>query len=254
MTSTAPVATLRRPSLPRTAGPVLAALLLALVALLATAPRAAAHNSLLGTDPEDGATVATPPARVTLTFDQPAQAIGTEVVVLGPDGGTVSTGTPELVDSTVAQALADDLPAGAYTVQWRVTSADGHPLSGELTFTASAPTPPQAAEPEAPSSSAPPVAPEPTSTTAGSATAGPSGATSAELSPQQEVVEDEDAGLEAGVVAVMVVAVLAAGAVAVFVVRERRRSAAGRAASGAGDDGDGDGRDDGDDRDGRAGR
>lgn len=244
----------RRTSLPRAAGPVLAALLLALVALLATAPRAAAHNSLLGTDPEDGATVATPPARVTLTFDQPAQAIGTEVVVLGPDGGTVSTGTPELVDSTVAQALADDLAAGTYTVQWRVTSADGHPLSGELTFTASAPTPPQAAEPEAPSSSAPPVAPEPTSTTAGSATTGSPGATSAELSPQQEVVEDEDAGLEAGVVAAVVVAVLAAGAVAVFVVRERRRSAAGRAATGGDGGGEDEGHDGDADRDGRAER
>ncbi|QZN85563.1 copper resistance CopC family protein [Cellulomonas sp. C5510] len=248
MTPTAPAAALRRTTLPRAAGPVLAALLLALVALLATAPRAAAHNSLLGTDPEDGATVAAPPARVTLTFDQPAQAIGTEVVVLGPDGGTVSTGTPELVDSTVAQALVDDLPAGVYTVQWRVTSADGHPLSGELTFTASAPTPPQAAEPEAPSS-APPAEPEPTSTTAG----GP-GATAATLSPQQEVVEDEDAGLEAGVVAVVVVAVLAAGAVAVFVVRERRRSAAGRAASGGDGGGEDEGHDGDADRDGRAER
>lgn len=244
MTPSAPVAVLRRALQPRAARLVLAVLLLALATLLASAPRASAHNALQGTDPEDGATVATPPARVTLTFDQPAQAIGTEVVVLGPDGSTVSTGTPELVDDTVAQALAADLPAGDYTVQWRVTSADGHPLSGELTFTASAPTPPQVAEPEASSSPAPSAA-----TTPGSAaTAGAQDPASDEASPsatvsaQQEVVEDEDAGLEAGVVAAIVVAVLAAGAVALFVVRERRRSAAGH--DGAGDD----------DRDGRAGR
>jgi hypothetical protein len=30
-------------------------------------------------------------------------------------------------------------PAGRYTVDWRVTSADGHPITGSLAFTAQAP-------------------------------------------------------------------------------------------------------------------
>jgi methionine-rich copper-binding protein CopC len=192
---------------------VLLPALLALLVLLAGAPRAAAHNTLQGTDPADGSTVDTPPSHVTLTFDQPAQALGTEVVVLGPDGAVASTGSAELVDTTVAQALAGGLAAGTYTVQWRVTSADGHPLSGELTFTAAAPSPaateaPPTADPTEPA----PVAPSPAAT----------------ISAQQEVVEDEDTGLEAGVVAAIVVAVRAASAVAVFVVRERRRSGTDR--------------------------
>ena len=37
--------------------------------------------------------------------------------------------------TTVTQPLAGGLPAGAYTVEWRVTSADGHPLSGTFGFT-----------------------------------------------------------------------------------------------------------------------
>lgn len=202
----------------RRAAAPLAVLLLLLAGLLLTAVRADAHNALQSTDPADGSTVATPPTHVTLTFDQPAQALGTEIVVLGPDGSTVSTGTPELVDSTVAQALATDLPAGAYTVQWRVTSADGHPLSGELTFTAEAGTTP---EPE-PTTAAPTedAAPTPDATTPAAVAPSPVATTSA----QQEMVEDEDAGLAAGAVAAIVVGVLAAGAVTVFVVRERRRS------------------------------
>lgn len=201
----------------RTGGPltlVLLPALLALLVLLAGAPRAAAHNTLLGTDPADGSTVDTPPSHVTLTFDQPAQALGTEVVVLGPDGAVASTGSAELVDDTVAQALAGGLAAGTYTVQWRVTSADGHPLSGELTFTAAAAAPVEAvaAPPTADPTEAAPVAPSPTAT----------------ISAQQELADDEDAGLEAGVIAAIVVAVLAAGAVAVFVVRERRRSGTDR--------------------------
>ncbi len=198
-------------------------LVLVLAGLLLTAVRADAHNSLQSTDPADGSTLATPPTRVTLTFDQPAQALGTEIVVVGPDGATVSTGTAELVDSTVAQALVADLPAGAYTVQWRVTSADGHPLSGELSFTAEAGTTPEpttapttapAADPtadpgtDAPTRDASPVAPSPDATT----------------TAQEETTEDEDAGIAAGAVAAIVVAVLAAAAVTVFVVRERRRS------------------------------
>jgi hypothetical protein len=39
------------------------------------------------------------------------------------------------VDNEVRQSLAGG-PAGAYTVVWRVTSADGHPVSGTFAFTA----------------------------------------------------------------------------------------------------------------------
>jgi methionine-rich copper-binding protein CopC len=212
--STARAVARPRPAAAPRAAAVLLAVLLALAAVLLGATRADAHNTLQGTDPADGSTVATPPTHVTLTFDQPAQALGTEIVVLGPDGSTVSTGTAELVDTTVAQALAADLPAGDYTVQWRVTSADGHPLSGELTFTASAA-----------SATAAPETPDPTTTTMTEATEEPV-APSADATPseQEQLAEDEDAGLEAGVIVAIVVAVLAAAAVTVFVVRERRRS------------------------------
>ena len=200
------------PSAGRVAAVVLAALL-ALAAVLRPAGRADAHNALQGTDPADGSTVDVPPAQITLTFDQPAQALGTEIAVVGPDGATVSTGDAQLVDSTVTQALAADLPAGAYTVQWRVTSADGHPLSGELAFTASNGAAP-AAEPTAEAT------PEPEMTTQ---TVEPAPVTET-VAPAEELAEDEDAGLAAGMVVAIVVAVLAAGAVGVFVVRERRRA------------------------------
>lgn len=187
---------------------VAAATLLTLAVLLLGAGRAVAHNTVQSTDPADGSTVATAPDRVTLTFDQPAQALGTEIVVLGPDGVVVSTGAAELVDTSVSQAVTGELPAGTYTVRWRVTSADGHPLSGEFAFTA------QAATGAAPD-------PEPTQTPA------PIAAMSADQptqDPAAEQTEDEEAGLAAGAIVAIGIAVLAAGAVAWFVVRERRRS------------------------------
>jgi copper resistance protein C len=58
-------------------------------------------------------------------------------VVTGPQG-PVQLGAPEVTESTVSQNLQGGSPAGQYTVAWRVTAADGHPLSGAFAFTAEA--------------------------------------------------------------------------------------------------------------------
>jgi methionine-rich copper-binding protein CopC len=107
------------------------------VTLVVAAGPASAHDALSGSSPADGSAVATVPATVVLTFDEPAIAMGTRVVVRGP-AGEVQQGNPVLVDDTVSQSLQGGAPAGPYTVEWRVTSADGHPVSGSFTFTARA--------------------------------------------------------------------------------------------------------------------
>ena len=113
---------------------LLLATLLGGLTLVSVAGPASAHDVLRSTNPKDGTHVERPPAEVVLTFDEPALAVGTEVLVTGPSG-SVSTGPPRLVDNEVRQSLAAG-PAGAYTVVWRVTSADGHPVSGTFGFTA----------------------------------------------------------------------------------------------------------------------
>lgn len=95
---------------------------------------ASAHDVLVGTAPAQDAVVDTAPASVTLEFSNVPQALGTEVAVTGPDGTAASDGPLDLAGSTVTQPLADGLPAGRYTVDWRATSADGHPLSGTFAF------------------------------------------------------------------------------------------------------------------------
>jgi methionine-rich copper-binding protein CopC len=105
----------------------------AVLGVCATAP-AAAHNSLQSTSPDDGQTVARTPSAVVLTFDEPALAMGTKIVVTGP-GGEVQQGPVRNIDNTVRQDLQGEAPAGSYTVAWRVTSADGHPISGSFAFT-----------------------------------------------------------------------------------------------------------------------
>lgn len=119
---------------------VLLAALGAVLVLVTGAAPASAHNNLRSTDPVDGASFDRVPERVVLTFDEPAVALGTQVVVTGPDGD-VASGAPALVDATVSQALQPGAPAGRYTVSWRVTSADGHPISGTFAFRAAAAAP-----------------------------------------------------------------------------------------------------------------
>ena len=118
---------------------------LTVLALLATAgvggaDAASAHDTLVATSPAASSTVPTVPGSVTLTFDQPALGLGTQLVVTGP-GGPVQTGAARAVDNTVTQSVQPGAPAGRYTVLWRVTSVDGHPVSGQFTFTATAAAP-----------------------------------------------------------------------------------------------------------------
>jgi methionine-rich copper-binding protein CopC len=109
--------------------------LAAVLALALAALPAAAHNGLLSSNPSAGQRVSRAPAEVVLTFDEAAVTMGTRVVVTGPTG-PVQQGPPRTADSTVTQPLRAGAPAGSYTVDWRTTSADGHPISGTFTFTA----------------------------------------------------------------------------------------------------------------------
>lgn len=116
------------------AGPIL----LTMAALLvASAIAAQAHDELTGASPADRSSTAVVPARVTLTFSQPVLAVGTAVVVTGP-AGQVQRGPTVLDGATVTERLRAGSPAGRYTITWRATAADGHVVSGRLSFTARA--------------------------------------------------------------------------------------------------------------------
>ncbi|MCO1338573.1 hypothetical protein BJH93_06655 [Kocuria polaris] len=112
-----------------------AALLLALgaatAASLAGAPAAHAHDQLLSTDPADGDTLETAPEQLTLTFSGEIQDIGARVDLVDGDGTAYETDfAAEGGDLVVTPNGA--LPAGDYTLSWRVISSDGHPIEGTV--------------------------------------------------------------------------------------------------------------------------
>jgi copper resistance protein C len=126
------------------------------LALLLGAGQALAHTRLIGSDPADGARLASAPGRISLTFNENMQAEFTTVTVVGPDGAMWSTGPVGVDGPTVGIDLRPLGPAGAYQVGYRVVSDDGHPVTGAITFTLTAPGPGAEVSPPPVASAAPP--------------------------------------------------------------------------------------------------
>ena len=125
----------RRPSAVRRSG--LAALMVALCAFFVAAPSAAfAHDELIGSTPSNGEIVEVGPTEIDLRYSaNPLEGAGaTEVLVISPSGAEVQQGDPVLDRNGVIQELSGADERGTYTVVWRIVSSDGHPISGELTF------------------------------------------------------------------------------------------------------------------------
>ena len=118
-----------------------AGLLLAAMALTATltAPAASAHATRVSAEPADNAVLGTGPDRVSATFNERLQTTFAAMTVVGPDGNVWSIGDPTVRGAVVGIAVRPLGPAGTYTVNYRVTSADGHVVSGSWSFRLTAP-------------------------------------------------------------------------------------------------------------------
>ncbi|MFE9404447.1 copper resistance CopC/CopD family protein [Streptomyces sp. NPDC006530] len=125
--------------------PRLALITVALLgALFAGAAPASAHAALTGSDPKEGAVVATAPAQVALTFSEGVALDANSIRVLDPTGKR--SDTAELVNLCSGDVvkygvrLRTGIPNGTYTVAWQAISVDSHPVSGAFTFSIGAPS------------------------------------------------------------------------------------------------------------------
>ncbi|WP_262852515.1 copper resistance CopC family protein [Mumia quercus] len=123
---------------PTPAGTVVRGLALVLLAavglLLVGSPTAHGHAVLVSTTPEDGATVATMPNEIVLTFNERVTTPA-YVVAEAPDGTKVASGEAR-TDGTSVRATTEPAGiAGKYRISYRVVSADGHPISGSVYVT-----------------------------------------------------------------------------------------------------------------------
>ncbi|GAA3978558.1 copper resistance protein CopC [Thermobifida alba] len=191
---------------------LLTGLLLALALSVGLAPAAQAHNTLVSSSPEDGATLDAPPEEVVLTFNANVMEGGNGIVVTGPDGTDHADGEVVIDGVTASVGLTPLTQPGEYTVEYRIISADGHPLSDSLSFTLDESAVPEPAESESPSPAEQPGEDD----------------TSSPVSDEEEAATDARslAGPLAPVLGVLA-AIGGIAVIAIIVIRLRRRPGSG---------------------------
>lgn len=203
---------------PSRAAALATAVLLALAAGVVTASPASAHDELLGSDPAADSTVEVLPAELTLTFSgviAPDEG-ASEVQVTDAEGTTLTDGTPSAQDNVLTQPLAAEglggEASGLITVLWKVVSSDGHPISGEFSFTvtgAPGPDPTQTTEP----------APAPSESIA------PSESPTGETTPSAAPAADEVSSALPWIILGLIAAAVVGGVTYLLVSRSRRERA-----------------------------
>lgn len=207
-----------RPARPRRLLGAVLGLALAAAALVGLAPAAAAHSELTGSDPAAGAELSAVPEQVRLTFNERVEPQFATIAL------TTGDGQAQVIPNRVegAEVVADVPPEVAaaageptpWRITYRVVSGDGHPISGTIDFTVTAPA----------------ATPSPSATDSAAASAAPSTAASTSATPApatpDAVAADPVSGTDSSVpwgwvVGGLVLLVLIAGAVAVLARRSR---------------------------------
>lgn len=108
---------------------------LVLLMALAVAPSAAAHTSLVSSDPADGSLITVAPQQAELVFNEELLESAVSISILDANEQVVSTTVAEAAGTTVIVPFPSGLPDGEYRLAYRVVSGDGHPITDEIRFT-----------------------------------------------------------------------------------------------------------------------
>ncbi|MGX1745981.1 MULTISPECIES: copper homeostasis periplasmic binding protein CopC [unclassified Brevundimonas] len=110
------------------------AVAVALASAVLTPIAAQAHARLVSVTPAAKSTVASP-RTVTLTFSERVAPAFSSFDVVNAAGTKATIRTEVSQDGkTITGALARPLAAGAYVVNWRIASVDGHRMTGSYDF------------------------------------------------------------------------------------------------------------------------
>ncbi|MBT2570061.1 copper resistance CopC family protein [Planococcus sp. ISL-110] len=105
-----------------------------------------AHTTLSSSTPEERAIVVEPLEEVVLTFGTAIEQ--RSLMTLESKGVSYEFDEIILSDGVMTGTLAEELPNAAYTIQWEIIGADGHPIKGEVVFESNFEAAAEEAEPE----------------------------------------------------------------------------------------------------------
>ena len=105
---------------------------------LFSAPPALAHAKLVNSTPANNSVVTAAPAAIALTFNEKLVAAFTKAELTMPEHGGMKVNAASKT-STDGKSLtvtpARPLGKGAYKLDWIAATADGHKMSGAISFT-----------------------------------------------------------------------------------------------------------------------
>jgi methionine-rich copper-binding protein CopC len=108
-------------------------------------PSANGHSALKSSNPAIDQVLEVFPSEMSLTFNEELISIEGESVntltLQGADGTSYGLLAPTVVGAILsAKTGSSEYPAGSYLLSYRVVSADGHPIRGEIAFSTQSPT------------------------------------------------------------------------------------------------------------------
>lgn len=168
------------------------------VLALTVSTTAFAHSYLGSSTPTDGETVTEPLQEITLNFDGKIEQ-GSFFDLQNTTGTTIDIDQFIIGDGTLKGTFTAALPNDAYTVNWSIMSADGHPLEGTFSFAVNAPIEEPVLEETVIEA---PVTEEAVDTTPAEET----------VTPEQPATENEQSS-NVGLIAVIILAVIGIGVI-----------------------------------------
>lgn len=98
---------------------------------------AQAHSGLASSTPAEGETLEVSPAEIQFQFESPIQQ--GDMAITDESGNAVDISDIASSELALTGQLTEELPNGAYTVDWSALSQDGHEITGTVTFNMAAP-------------------------------------------------------------------------------------------------------------------
>ncbi|WP_234831230.1 copper resistance CopC/CopD family protein [Rhodopseudomonas palustris] len=111
--------------------------MIAVAAVLLLPALAHAHAGLVSSDPAAEAVLATAPATLSLTFNEPVEPLALSLIDAQGNSHPITEIARDGASLRFAPPSA--LSTGGHVLSWRVVSGDGHPIGGSLTFWIGAP-------------------------------------------------------------------------------------------------------------------
>ncbi|WP_431027408.1 copper resistance CopC family protein [Lysinibacillus sp. LZ02] len=108
------------------------------LAIFVNAPGVDAHTHLHSTNPENGSEVTTELSSISLTYEGQIEE-GSSFDITSSEGQNIEVETFSIENGVLTGSLAQPLENDQYTVAWTTISEDGHPLTGEFSFTVNVP-------------------------------------------------------------------------------------------------------------------